>query len=107
MDDVTDVLLSHMDELGSAGLFFDTRGHLAYNEFVAGGFDFNKLRSALDGLAEAAEKIYNKTTDFLTVPLSEHMSFYPLSYYYDYRLGGIAQNMYEVVSSGLIVDVAI
>jgi hypothetical protein len=54
-----------------------------------------------------AEKVYKKTADFLDKPLSEHMSFRPLSYYYSYKFGAVTHNPFRLVESGMLVDLAV
>ena len=108
VDDVAGELLSNADSLAPAGLSFNANGSLLVNEGVFGeDISFARLSSLLEGLTETVGKVYKTATDFLTAPLSEHMGFRSLSYYYDYRLGGIAHNSMNIVSSGLIVDVSI
>jgi hypothetical protein len=105
-DDVAGILLDDADEVGSAGLSF-IDGKLSFNEEIVNDFSYSRLSAVLDGIAETANKIYKTASDFLQTPLSDHMGFKSLSYYYDYRLGGIAHNNMNIVSSGMIIDVTI
>ncbi|MDR2904207.1 MAG: hypothetical protein LBU77_06850 [Clostridiales bacterium] len=55
----------------------------------------------------AATEIKNATIDFLAEPLSEHMAFRDLEYYYNYQYGTEAASAFRLVDSGLLLDLVI
>jgi len=65
--------------------------------------DMQELNHAINFFKEA----YDKTNNFLNLPLSHHMQFKGLSYYYNYKIGNIEENTFGIIDSGLIVDVAV
>jgi len=50
------------------------------------------------------KNIYNSTSEFLTLPLSEHLKFKNLGYYYNYKLGTMEKDSFKLIQSGMIVD---
>ena len=50
---------------------------------------------------------YNATRDFLAHPLSQHMDFKGLNYYYNYTIGDANENTFGLVGSGMLFDVAV
>jgi len=48
--------------------------------------------------------IYETTGVFLLEPLSEHMNFKNLKYYYNYKTGTIAKDSFAITGSGMIIN---
>jgi len=48
--------------------------------------------------------VYESTGDFLQLPLSEHMNFRNLKYYYNYKTGSISKDSFTIIESGMIVN---
>jgi hypothetical protein len=70
---------------------------------------FDKLKNR--NLAEANKEnhalfknIYDSTGEFLTMPLSEHLKFKNLGYYYNYKMGTLEKDSFKLIQSGMIVD---
>ena len=47
---------------------------------------------------------YKDASDMLNVPLTEHMDFKGLNYYYNYRMGTLVADTFKIIESGLIID---
>ena len=47
---------------------------------------------------------YKDSTIMLNTPLSEHMHFQNLSYFYNYRMGAIVDETFKLIESGLIIN---
>lgn len=70
---------------------------------------FDKLKSknvleANKGNHALLKNIYDSTGEFLTMPLSEHLKFKNLGYYYNYKLGTIEKDSFKLIQSGMIID---
>jgi hypothetical protein len=61
----------------------------------------------LEGIKALVEDIYHSTQNILSKPMAEHMNFKGLKYYYNYELGRYYSNTFELIESGMIVDVAL
>lgn len=76
-------------------------------------FDLNNttdkqgIRDKLEGIKSFVSEIYNSTQNILNTPMSEHMNFKGLKYYYNYKLDKYQSNTFELIESGMIVDVAL
>ena len=49
-------------------------------------------------------KTYRDASEMLTIPLTEHMNFQGLNYYYNYRLGTLVSDTFKIIESGLIIN---
>ncbi len=47
-------------------------------------------------------KMDEKLKEFLKTPLSEHMNFRNLGYYYNYKYGSIRENTFSLIESGML-----
>jgi len=50
------------------------------------------------------EHVYGLTGNLLLAPLSEHMNFKNLKYYYNYKTGTISKDSFAITGSGMIVN---
>jgi len=48
--------------------------------------------------------VYDRTGILLLAPLSEHMNFKDLKYYYNYRTGAISKDSFAITGSGMIIN---
>lgn len=82
------------------------------NELII-NFDLNNttdkrsIRDKLEGIKSFVSEIYNSTQNILSAPMSEHMNFKALKYYYNYKLDRYQSNTFELIEVGMIVDVAL
>ena len=53
------------------------------------------------------EQAYNAARGFLEQPLSRHMEFKGLDYYYNYTIGPMGNNTFGIIQSGMLIDVAV
>ena len=47
---------------------------------------------------------YKDSTSMLNMPLTEHMNFQNLNYFYNYRMGTIVDETFKIIESGLIIN---
>ena len=49
---------------------------------------------------------YSAAKDFLQAPLSHHMEFKGLGYYYNYTIGNYSENTFKIIDAGTLLDIA-
>lgn len=89
------------------GISIDEDGSLSYNEAKINNMSVFKLSASIGGASFAFDEIYKNTRELLTYPLSNHMNFKGLGYYYNYKLGTVQDDTFKIIKSGLLVDIAI
>jgi len=82
----------------------DEDGELALNEPIFRKHILKKETELRHDLLERFEPIYEKTADFMTIPLSDHMNFKNQKYYYNYRIELLTGNPFGSIENGIIVD---
>jgi hypothetical protein len=78
-------------------------------------FDRAKLRSmpreevqwAIATNMPAFNSLRRSATDVLREPLSEHMNFKGLGYYYNYKMGTIMEDGFGAIESGMLLNIAV
>lgn len=60
---------------------------------------------------EAANKLFSKvndrTTEILNYPMSKHMNFKSLNYYYNYEVDDVQVDSFQIIKTGLLVNIAL
>lgn len=69
--------------------------------------DKNKAVNKLEGIKSFVNEVYNSTQNILSRPMSEHMNFKNLNYYYNYGLDRYQSNTFRLIEAGMIVDIAL
>ncbi|MCL2350141.1 MAG: hypothetical protein FWC67_01545 [Defluviitaleaceae bacterium] len=89
-----DILLSHLGIITAdeGGLSYHGIGHAATKEMTIEA-------------ATAFKSAYDAARDFLIHPMSHHMEFKDLSYYYNYTIGNTPQDTFRLLESGILLDV--
>ncbi|MDR1704611.1 MAG: hypothetical protein LBS19_07995 [Clostridiales bacterium] len=107
-DDIKAIALEYRAELEDAGLSLADGGRtMNAAAWKLRDMDYLELGSALSGAARAAEAVYERTSYLLQRPLSEHMDFKQLSFYYNYGITASGKNSATSLLSGIILDRAI
>ena len=57
--------------------------------------------------AETLREAYDATRDFLIHPMTQHMQFKDLNYYYNYTIGRAPDDTFRLIESGILVDIMI
>lgn len=83
--------------------------HVGIVESNGSGLTYHGIGNASNketalAVAEAFKTTYNATRDFLIHPMTAHMNFSDLRYYYNYTIGSSASNTVNLIESGLLVD---
>lgn len=98
-------LNSKRDSLEKLGLSIDEGGQLSFNRDK---FDSIADENYIDSIFECAElfdSVYNDTCEVMQLPLSEHMNFKNLNYYYNYTYAPKDKNSFKFIETGLLVDI--
>ena len=82
----------------------ENNGRLSFDENAFAVMTRGSIRHANRQNLPFFEHIYDSTGDFLKTPLSEHMNFKDLKYYYNYKTGVITRDSFAVIGSGMIVN---
>jgi len=61
----------------------------------------------LENIKSFVDEIYGSTQKLMGKPMAAHMNFSGLGYYYNYKLSVYYSNTFELIESGMIVDVAL
>jgi len=65
------------------------------------------MRTSLDSVSEFFKQSYRNTASLLEHPLTKHMNFRSLSFYYNYRFGPSGENAFTLMENGILLDVAV
>lgn len=65
------------------------------------------LNEKLEAIKSLANDIYSSTQNLLIKPMAEHMNFKDLNYYYNYKFDRYESNTFELIESGMIIDVVL
>ncbi len=79
-------------------------GELSFNEEK---FNTLNIEEATDYVKEAykdLKDIYKNTGEFMSKPLSNHMSFKSFSYYYSYSTGIVKNDSFNLISTGTLLN---
>jgi len=100
-----------------SNLVYDSRRELAFVnittqdgrtlDFLAPSFqekDQDDLNIAFGESIGVFNRTYKNSANMLNLPLSEHMNFQGLNYFYNYRLGTLVDETFKLIESGLIID---
>jgi len=109
------VLTEFADDLSydlSVSLTALSRYHMTEDDGALLAFDESALKNDSKKNVRIANKqnlpffehVYDSSGKLLTAPLSEHMNFKNLKYYYNYKTGKISQDTFAIIGSGMIVN---
>lgn len=97
----------NQDVLKILGVKIDKNGSLSCDETKIKDMSISKLRDAVNKTAPVFESLYENAKQLLTFPLSSHMNFKGLRYYYNYKLGTMQDDTFKIIKSGILVDIAV
>jgi len=91
-----ETLLSHL------GIVVADAGGLTYH-----GMGNTASRDITQQATLALKTAYDAARDFLTHPMSHHMEFRNLNYYYNYTIGNTPNDTFRLLESGILIDISI
>lgn len=101
------LIKNNRNVLKPLGITMTDNGTLGYDGEKIGGVSISKLNDTIDSASRVFDEIYENAREFLTYPLSNHMNFKGLGYYYNYKLGTVQDDTFRIIKSGILVDIAI
>jgi len=69
--------------------------------------DSRQINVAIGRSIRIFDEIYEYSTGLLTSPMVEHMSFKEFQYHYNYKMGSVVTDGFNMVESGMVVDMVI
>jgi len=102
-DKIVNIVSKNKDELESIGIKMDDGGRLSIDEEVFGNID--AVKNVSDDIKNMYSDIYKNTCQAMNAPLSQHMNFKNLSYYYNYKYASIDYNSFDIMDTGMLVDI--
>jgi len=97
-----DFAQSNSQVLSHLGVITYSGANLTYH-----GLANTATREAARDAVDTFKSAYNMTRGFLQHPLTHHMNFRDLSYYYNYTIGDVGTITFSIVQSVLLVDILI
>ena len=94
--------VDNRDILSHLGVIAAYEDGLSYHGFGA-ATSHEIVREAATVFRDA----YEVAVSFLDRPLTHHMEFKGLNYYYNYTIGSIEENTFRLVDTGLLVDIVV
>jgi len=82
----------------------DAGDAMLFNPDVVRNLSQIELHAAISSTMQIFYSFYQTTSDVLVEPLSTHMPFKGLSYHYNYQLGRMVEDGFNVIEAGMIVD---
>ncbi len=61
----------------------------------------------LDKVEDYFASVYDDTSKALKAPMSNHMNFKNLNYYYNYKIAAIQVDTFKIINNGLLVNIAL
>ncbi len=89
--------------MADIGIYYKD-GEYQYNEEKLSNISFEEIKDKMITAYDELTEIHQKTKDFMSTPLSNHMSFKSFSYYYSYSAGIIKNDSFNLISSGTLLD---
>ncbi len=103
---ISELMGENADSLGKLGITKSSEdGKVTFDESVVQNLNSVDLISAVKNIKPMVKEIYNDSKHILESPLSNHMNFKGLTYYYNYKYPSIKQDTFKLIESGLVVDV--
>ena len=99
------VVSKNSDVLNELGIFSDESHELIFSPEKFDSLTDEELQGNLKEAYSTFQSMYKESSAMLAVPLSEHMNFKSLNYYYNYKYGGLTSDTFKVIESGMIVDI--
>lgn len=103
-DDVKEYILFNKDRLAALGVGFTEDNKMVFDKGAFNKLEQEETYSAIGESMQIFGDVYNRSTQQLSIPLSEHMNFKSLNYYYNYKLGAVVNDTFKIIESGMIVD---
>ncbi|MDR1531136.1 MAG: hypothetical protein LBS62_02960 [Clostridiales bacterium] len=89
------------------GISLDAHDSLDFDKKYFSGLNQDSINIAIGETVDFFNLIYSESGDILKAPLTDHMQFKFLGYYYNYKYGTYETDTFKVIETGMVVDKAI
>lgn len=96
-------IVNNSPSLNKLGISFKESSYYV-DENAINNLDVEDAMNLLKQSYDSIVAVYNKTSDFLSTPLTDHMAFKNFSYYYSYSTGVMQNNLFSLFGAGTLVD---
>ena len=101
---VTDIIINNREVFQQLCISVEENGSIALSSEDAAKKKLKDLFTGLIGASGALIEIHDKTKELMANPLTDHMKFKSLGYYYNYKYGSIKDNTFNIIDSGMLFD---
>jgi hypothetical protein len=105
--EISDNLAYHKDRIAQLGLSTDENSRLNYDRAFFGALNQDDITSAIRENAPVFAGLQRHAGNFLTEPLVAHMHFKGLGYHYNYAMGKMEADGFNMLEAGMLIDKAV
>jgi hypothetical protein len=106
-NEITDHLRYNRERLGSLGFSFSEEGRMSYDRSVVEGMSHNRINAVIGDNMRVFNEVQRHAEGVLKEPLVEHMNFRGLGYHYNYKLGMMKADGFNLLEVGLLINEAV
>ncbi len=96
-------IVSRGGALEDIGMYY-SNGEYHYDENKLDYANYEEIKDKIVGAYDDLNEIHRATNEFMSKPLSSHMSFKSFSYYYSYSSGIVKNDSFNLISSGTLLN---
>lgn len=96
---------NNIDNLNLIGVTVNTDEKLSFNEEKIFNIKDSKFYDTIGNVKDLYNDIYFDTCEIMSFPMSKHMNFKGLDYYYNYKYASIEPNTFKIIEEGMLVDI--
>jgi len=105
--DLVQSVAENQGPLSGLGIVMKEDGALLYDPKRFADYNPSRANAAICENFLQCQRVHREGVQVLKAPLTEHMRFRSLSYYYNYKYGTIEADTFKIIESGLLVDIAV
>ena len=106
IDGVKYILYTNKEGIGEIGMRTDGE-KIAFLPEALSRMNGRQVNVAIGRSISVFDEIYNRSTDLLTSPMTEHMNFKGFQYHYNYKMGNFVTDSFNMIESGMVMDMVI
>lgn len=93
----------NVEKLESLGVSLSISGELEFDKESFNSLNKNTLKKSISSAENTVFDVNQSTTQIMKEPLSKHLNFKELGYYYNYGIGS-GTDPHELIGTGFIID---
>lgn len=97
----------NIDDLNTIGVTVDKNQRLNFDKEKFSNIKASQFNDVMGNIKEMYDDIYFDTCEIMSFPMSKHMNFKGLDYYYNYKYSSIEPNTFKIIEEGMLVDIAL